>query len=353
MICDGSPAGLGEHAGHHVKAQAQKPVCRRKTLLNYGEAKKYAVRCLGDGRVNDGASGRSPAGAAASGVSRRAVLAGLGVISAAVGTLAAPAIVRAGRSVTFGLTPVFLDSDLELLDLLTRYFTDRLGQSVTLVKRRTYQEISALLLSGQLDAAWICGFPYVQYRDRLSLMAVPIYRNRPLYQSYLIVGKDREAAGFGDLRGDIHAFSDPNSNSGYLVSRHLLWEMKERPETYFSRTIFTYGHRNVIRAVSSGLAGSGSVDGYVWDVMAEREPDLVAGSKVIRKSKLLGFPPIACGIQNQGRKEIAALTQALLEMASDPSGGRALSMLKLDGFMRTRPSLFDDIAAMYADVSAS
>ena len=39
---------------------------------------------------------------------------------------------------------------------------------------------------------------------------------------------------------------------------------------------------------------SGSVDGYVYEVMRETEPDLIAPTKVIQQSELLGFPPIAC-----------------------------------------------------------
>jgi phosphonate transport system substrate-binding protein len=66
----------------------------------------------------------------------------------------------------FGLTPVFLDSDTELLAALERYLSRRLARSVALVKRRTYQEITTLLLMGQLDAAWICSFPYVQCQGR-------------------------------------------------------------------------------------------------------------------------------------------------------------------------------------------
>ena len=74
----------------------------------------------------------------------------------------------------------------------------------------------------------------------------------------------------------------------FLPTRHL------KPEHFFRQTIFTYGHRNVVRAVASGLAQSGSVDGYVWEVMASLEPGLTSGTEVIRKSELLGFPPVAC-----------------------------------------------------------
>jgi len=52
----------------------------------------------------------------------------------------------------FGLTPVFLDNDLALLDRLGRYLEARLGRPVELVKRRSDREITVLLLAGRLDA---------------------------------------------------------------------------------------------------------------------------------------------------------------------------------------------------------
>ena len=111
---------------------------------------------------------------------RRQLLAGL-----ATATLALPFggwLPRAKADpseVRFGLTPVFLSSDLELLSQLRAYLSSALDRPVTLVTRRTYQEITALLLSGQLDAAWICGYPFIQYRERLALLAVPVWRGMP------------------------------------------------------------------------------------------------------------------------------------------------------------------------------
>lgn len=166
---------------------------------------------------------------------RRAALAGT------LALMARPA--RAAGTLTVGLTPVFLDSDLALLRDLDAYLTQATGLAVRLVKRRTYQEITALLLAGQLDAAWICGYPFVQHAGRLAVVAVPLHRGRPLYQSYLIVGADHAAHRLEDLRGTTHAFSDPDSNSGFLVTRYLLTAAGERPETFFARSFFTFGHR--------------------------------------------------------------------------------------------------------------
>jgi phosphonate transport system substrate-binding protein len=256
-------------------------------------------------------------------------------------------------TIRFGLTPVFLISDLELLGRLQSYLQRTTGYSVSLVSRRTYQEITALLTSGQLDAAWICGFPFVAHRAELQLVAVPLWNQKPLYRSYLIVDRDRPANDIDDLKGDIHAFSDPDSNSGFLVTRTALAERGLRPESFFSKTFFTYGHRNVIRAVGSGLAGSGSVDGYVYDVVAELEPALTSKTRVARASELLGFPPIAAPRIPIDDRRLAALTKALLGMGEDEEGRKVLHLLRLDGFAAEAPSLFDPIAAKAAIVSAA
>ena len=250
----------------------------------------------------------------------------------------------------FGLTPVFLSNDLELLDHLRNYLSSKIGGPVELVTRRTYQEITALLISGQVHSAWICGYPYVHYKADLDLVATPVWQGKPLYQSYLIAEKTRSIGDWRGLKGDVHAFSDPDSNSGYLVTRALLASENLLPTQFFSRSFFTYGHRNVIRAVASGLAKSGSVDGYVYEVMRETEPDLINQTRIIRKSEWLGFPPVASAKTLSGDPRIQLLRDALTSMSADAEGAKVLSLLRLDGFVVTEPSLFDPIAAMVETV---
>lgn len=281
---------------------------------------------------------------------RRAVVAAAAALSLAVVSGRAAAQTTPIR---FGLTPVFLDSDLELLRELETYLTTAIGSPVQLVKRRTYQEVTALLLSGQLDAAWICGYPYVQNRDRLALLSVPLHRGRPLYQSYLIAEAGTEAEGLDDLRGLSHAFSDPDSNSGFLVTRWLLAQRGERPEGFFARSFFTYGHRNVIRAVGVGLAQSGSVDGYVWEVMAEREPHLTDAARILSRSDWHGFPPVCCLASGRDGRTARAMSVALENMAHTPAGVRILGILRLDGWVSGDPEWFDGIARMSAEVRRS
>jgi len=278
-------------------------------------------------------------------LTRRALLraAGGGVFCVLGGMATAGA--ESAREVTLGLTPVFLTNDLELLSTLRAYLTSALGQPVKPVQRRTYEEITTLLVSGQLDAAWICGYPYVAFRAQLGLVAAPVWRGQPLYQSYIIARADDPAGSIEELRGRVHAFSDPNSNSGYLVTTALLARSGIRPENFFSRVFFTYAHRNVVRAVASGLADSGSVDGYVWEVMAEAEPELTRGTRIVRKSEWLGFPPIAVPAEAIDTPQTRALQRALTQMDQTENGRIVLDYLRLDGFTRVSPSLYDPIAA--------
>jgi phosphonate transport system substrate-binding protein len=241
-----------------------------------------------------------------------------------------------------------LSNDLELLDRLQGYLAQACNAPVQLVTRRTYQEITALLVSGQLDAAWICGFPFVVFEKELEIVVVPSWQGGPTYQSYVIGQKGRRFDGLADLKGDVHAFSDPDSNSGYLVTLAALIEAKLDANTIFKKRFFTFGHRNVIRAVASGLAQSGSVDGYVYDVVTELEPALTQDLAILRRSEWLGFPPIAAPARESVPGRTMVLREAFQSMAQSAEGRIVLSLLKLDGFVPMQPSLFDGIAEKVA-----
>ncbi|WP_172724350.1 PhnD/SsuA/transferrin family substrate-binding protein [Neorhizobium tomejilense] len=282
------------------------------------------------------------------GVTRRTVV---GAMIASAASVAAPALgaelapaVKEG-TLRFGLTPVFLSNDLEVLDELQGYLSEATQQEVQLVTQRTYQEVTALLVSGNLEAAWICGYPYMKYRNELEVVASPVWRGKPLYQSYLIVAADRAATSFEDCMGDIHAFSDPDSNSGYLVTKAYLSERHVSEERFFRKSFFTYGHRNVIRAVASGLAQSGSVDGYVWEVMLETEPELVGRTRILVKSQWHGFPPVAAARRLTQTPMFTSIQNALLDMDGHPVGRSVLQRLRLDSFIVPPNESYDSIAA--------
>ncbi|NEX22173.1 PhnD/SsuA/transferrin family substrate-binding protein [Thiorhodococcus mannitoliphagus] len=251
----------------------------------------------------------------------------------------------------FGLTPVILDDRVAFLRLWASWLERQLARPVVFIQRARYREIMDLLLRGGLDLAWICGYPYVQHRRELSLIAVPRFQGQPKYRSYVIVGADSSFTALRDLQGRLFAWSDPDSNSGYLYPRFALLEQGLDPDRFFRRTFFTWGHRHAVEAVAEGLADGAAVDSYVWETLARRVPALTERTRIILRSPLFGFPPLA-GAPGLAEPDLKAIRQVLLRQDQDPIGRQLLDELNLDGFAPARPALFDDIAAMAARLDA-
>lgn len=247
------------------------------------------------------------------------------------------------RKILFGTTAVFLDNQVRLLGKWRARLEEQLGVEVRFVQRGSYGEITEMLLADQLDVAWVCGYPYVTHADRMKLLVVPQYQGKPLYRSYLLVpASDTSTANIVSLGSRVFAYSDPQSNSGYLVPRTELIRDGIDPRRFFSKTFFTFAHRKVVEAVSSGLASAGEIDGYVFDTLAKQVPDAVAGVRVAWKSPLYGFPPIVAR-RSLSVDTFAPLQAALLGMTEDTVGRDLLNRLNLDRFVIGPDTLFDDI----------
>lgn len=245
-----------------------------------------------------------------------------------------------------GLTPVFLDDQPRVLNAWRDYLEKRMGRPVSFIQRGSYREITDLLLRGELEAAWLCGLPYVERQSRLSLVATPLYQESPLYRSLLIVPKeDQDTAEWEDVPPGVFAFSDPDSNSGYLYPRYAMKKNGIDPEQRFRKTFFAHGHRNVVEAVAVGLADAGAVDAYVWETLERDHPEFTADTRVVLRSETFGFPPIVARADLPD-SEILALRRVLVEMGADPEGRRVLDLFNLDGFVEAKPALYDRIAEM-------
>jgi phosphonate transport system substrate-binding protein len=237
------------------------------------------------------------------------------------------------RPVQFGLTSAVVRENHGFYENWAAYLESKLGRKVEFVQRRTYHEILELLNAGKLDFAWVCSYMYVKPRNPefLSLLATPIYRGEPLYHAYLVVHRDSAFASMADLYDRIFAYSDPDSNTGYILPRAQITQMGMKPAEFFRLTFFTYSHVETIEAVAEYVADGTSVDAYVWDHLAKLRPDLTQATKIISDSEKFGFPPIVLrrGISPE---LIAGMRQALLSMNADKDGRALLEELMLDGF---------------------
>jgi phosphonate transport system substrate-binding protein len=248
--------------------------------------------------------------------------------------------------VRIGLTPVFLDDQVAFLNRWREYLEANLQKPVDFVQRGSYREVVDLLREDKLDYAWLCGYPFVRHRKELQLLAVPLFNGKPLYQSYLIVpSADRETRSILDLRGKVFAFSDPDSNSGFLFPNYRLLQLKERPDAFFRKSFFAWAHRKVVEAVGTRLAQGGAVDGYVWETLDKFYPELTAKTRIVEKSPEFGHPPFVA--RTAGRTaDFLAAQRTLVQMSNDATGRALLKQLNLDGFTVGDVALFDGIAHM-------
>ena len=234
---------------------------------------------------------------------------------------------------------------------------------MTFSSRDQYQAVHELLSNRQIDAAWTCGYPIVRFQQQLQLLAVPLYKGQPLYQSYLIrplggstadsrqPGGEVTVRGWADLPGKVFAYSDPLSNSGWLVAQGE-FAAAGVAQKDLKRTFFAHGHRNVADAVASRLADAGSIDGYVWETMRLQSMPGAMQTEVIWKSRLHGFPPLVASTGTEPAR-LSALRRALLGMPGNDTGRALLKSLNLDGFIAGQPSIFDSIRQLARSVPGS
>ncbi len=246
-------------------------------------------------------------------------------------------------------------SPKETFDLyrqLLVYLGRRMNQDLEFVQRKTYGEIDELLSKGEIDLAFICSGPYVAGKEKFGFesLAVPEVHGTHSYRSYLIVNKDSNYHRLEDLKGHTFAFTDPDSNTGKLVPTYWLAQMQERPETFFSRIVYTYSHDNSIMAVARNLVDGATVDSLIWEFYQEKNPTFTSKTRVIKKSEPYGIPPLVAS-KNLSAESKEALRRILFSMHQDLEGKRILTELMIDQFIPPQEAWYENLKQMNRQVA--
>jgi phosphonate transport system substrate-binding protein len=232
---------------------------------------------------------------------------------------------------------------------LADYMAEKLGEQVELVQGKTYAEINDLVKSGDATLALVCTNPYLEGREEfgMELLVAPQVDGDTVYYSLLIAGQGVQARSLADLRGVTFAFTDPLSNTGRLAPLYQLTLMGESPDSFFSRTIFTYAHDSSIRAVAEGVVDAAAVDSVVFNYLRLTEPGLIAKVNVIDRWGPFGIYPFVVNPQLAPQIK-ARLRQTFLEMDQDPEGKEILRNLGVDRFVVPDDSIYESVLKMRA-----
>jgi phosphonate transport system substrate-binding protein len=236
---------------------------------------------------------------------------------------------------------------------LANYLGDKLSRPVELIQRRTYAEVNDLVAKHEVDIAFVCTSAYVDGHDRfgMNLLVAPEIDGELVYYSELIVSADSDTQSIGDLRGKVFAFTDPMSFSGRVYPTYLLHQMGETPESFFSRTFFTYSHDRAIEAVAAGVADGAAVDSLVLAYAMKRDPHLQDRLRIIHRSPPFGIPPVVTPPDLSPRQK-AQLQEVLLAMHKDPRGQEVLANLGIDRFVSVDDRTYEGVRQLIQETGA-
>jgi phosphonate transport system substrate-binding protein len=232
------------------------------------------------------------------------------------------------------------------------YLEDRLDRDIELVTGLGYDTINRMLNDAALDAAFLCGLPYVLLRDQpgmdVELLVAPVmkaarYQGRPVYYSDLIVHEDSDIQSIHDLRGRTYVYNEETSNSGYNLPRARLLELG-LTDGFFGKVLRSGSHEESIRMVADGRADASFVDSLVLEYDLAHGLGVADRVRVVESLGPSAIPPvIARSALPEGVRQ--ELRRHLLTMHEDPEGRRILDQALVARFVRVDDTSYDDIRA--------
>ena len=181
-----------------------------------------------------------------------------------------------------------------------------------------------------------CGYPLVtSLAGRVRVIATPRYRVAGCigawYTSRVVVRRDAAARSLADLAGAVCAANEPDSHSGMNALRAVLAPVAgPRGGPFFSRVVWSGGHRRSLELVAAGEAEVTCIDSITFALLAQVEPALTDAVREIARTPLCpGLPIITRGAASED--EVARLRRALERAFRAPETAAARAALLVDG----------------------
>jgi len=236
---------------------------------------------------------------------------------------------------------------------ITGYLAARLGIDAEFVNQIPWQERERLLDAGEIQLGWMCGLPYVRKAGRagagIELVAAPVMRHpryggRPIYFSDVIVRRDSRYAAFADLRGAAWAYNEPNSQSGYNITRYHLARLGQT-QGYFGRVVEAGSHLKAVEMVLAHQVDASAIDSTVLELELEKRPELGEQLRIVETLGPSPIPPwVATRSVPPGLRD--AIRRVFWEMHEDAEGQALLAAGQMARMAPVQDGDYDPIREM-------
>jgi len=191
------------------------------------------------------------------------------------------------------------------------------------------------LEDGTLDAAFLCGLPYVRLSGAEALVAPATGGGEPVYWSDVVARPGEQATAIEHFAGRRLAVNEPDSHSGSNV---VLATLAERgvPVGGFAEVVHTGSHAGSLAAVRDGDADVAAIDSHLHAALGD--DDLV----VVERLGPSPSQPLAAG-PGLGREERERIRAVLTALAPGELGLR---------WVAVEDATYDPIRAMRAAAEA-
>ncbi len=227
---------------------------------------------------------------------------------------------------------------------LIDFISGKVGRPIYIKEKKTYEEVNEMLSEGEVSFAFICSGAYIDAKSNhgVKLLVAPVINHQTYYQAYIITQKNSGVNQFKDLKGHSFAFTDPISNTGFMYPEKQVRKLGYKPNQFFSKTIFTYGHDISIQMVNKGIIDAASVHSLIYQYIARKYPERIDNIKIIKKSELFGMPPVVTPSKLNSRC-YTNLRNIFLNINQDSTGRVILDKLGIEKFVMVNDSIYNNV----------
>ena len=210
-------------------------------------------------------------------------------------------------------------------------------------------DLTAQCRSPALLFTQTCGYPLTHgLADAVRVVATPCYEASGCsgadYRSLVLVGEHSPATRIEDLRGSRCAINNFASQSGFNALRDLVAPLCDGGP-FFDEVIVSGSHLESAPMVARGEADVGAMDAVTHALLAARDPERLAGTRVLCETGAApGLPYVTAA--STGDDDLTRLRQGLSQACADPALAETRAALLLAGAEVLPETAYDRILEM-------